>query len=139
MGTLNLAIASAMIGSLAGSGNVIFGDPYSPQYDMTLYVGYNNQSTDFYGNIESLDCRNGGLYKVGTGTLTLWGNVSIPNTTDPNNPNVGYTTINGGTLVINGLYSAGSRGAAPINIDSGGTLTGQGTVTRPSTCTPAAT
>ena len=116
---LQMAESGVKIGSLSGYGNVLFGTPYDPTNDMTMYVGYDNTSTDFYGNIEAADCRTGYLDKEGTGTLTLWGNVSLGG---------GSATINGGTLKINGLYSSGSRGASSIIVNNTAILTGQGTI-----------
>jgi autotransporter-associated beta strand protein len=55
----------------------------------------------------------GGLTVQGPGTLTLWAN----------NTYSGPTTVNGGTLVVNG-----SQPLSPITINVGGTLAGIGTV-----------
>ncbi len=94
-GTLELGGAGAIvnIGSLAGSGAVNLGGG-------GLTVGALNTSTTVSGIIAGND----GLIKVGTGTLTLTGT----------NTYFGTTTVNAGTLVINGDNS-GAGGAINLN------------------------
>lgn len=55
-----------------------------------------------------------GLIKAGTGTLTLTGAESY----------AGPTTVNGGTLLVNGSLAAGSA----VTVNNGGTLGGNGSV-----------
>lgn len=92
------------IGSLAGGGNVTLGSA-------TLTTGGNNSSTAFSGVISGT----GNLTKQGTGTFTLSGA----------NIYTGTTTVNAGTLLVDGSLAAG---AGSTTVNSGGTLGGSGTV-----------
>ena len=83
--TLNLAGFNQSIGSLAGAGAVTLGAA-------TLTTGNDNTSTTFSGAISGT----GGLTKIGTGTLLLTG---ISNYT-------GATTVNAGTLSVNGSIAS---------------------------------
>ncbi|MDZ7619095.1 MAG: autotransporter-associated beta strand repeat-containing protein [Patescibacteria group bacterium] len=87
---LNLGSYNLSVGSLAGGGstggNVGLGTN-------TLTVGALGTSTTYGGVISG----EGGLIKVGTGTLTLAGA----------NAYAGTTAVNAGTLQVNGTHSAG--------------------------------
>src|SRR5207302_4505376 len=101
--TLDLSSNSETIGSLSGGGivpNVFLGTG-------GLTVGGNNASTIYDGNIGG----SGMLTKVGAGTFTLTG-ASL----------TGTTTINAGTLLVNGSMSG-----SPIVLN-GGILGGGGPV-----------
>ena len=113
-------------GSIVGSGNISFG-----QYGYKdagagagIVVGGDNTNADYYGSIFETSYGAANLVtKVGTGVWTLWGDSTWH----------GATTINGGTLRINGgLYSGinGTVGAADVAVNSTGTLSGIGTVQR---------
>jgi outer membrane autotransporter protein len=102
-GTLDLAGFDQSIGSLAGAGSVSLGSA-------TLTTGADTASTQFSGVISG----NGSLNKVGTGTFVLSGA----------NTYTGVTTVNAGTLLINGNQSA-ATGA--VSVASGATLDGMGT------------
>ena len=96
---------SSTIGSLAGPGNVFMNG------NNTLTVGGDNTSTTFSGVYQD----SGGaaaLVKTGTGTLTLSGV----------NTYTGATTVNAGTLAVNGSI------VSPVTVSSGGTLSGTGTI-----------
>jgi autotransporter-associated beta strand protein len=74
-----------------------------------LTVGGNNLTTTFGGTI---DDTGGSLTKEGSGTLTLAGN----------NTYTGATTVNAGTLLVDGSITSATT------VNSGGTLGGTGTV-----------
>src|SRR5262249_53350724 len=90
-------------GSLENSGKLVLASA------AVLTTGGNNSSTTFSGPITG----NGGLTKVGTGTFTLTG------TSDYTGP----TTINAGTLLVNG-----SQPGSAVRLNAGGPLGGSGTV-----------
>ena len=92
------------IGSLTGSGALYLGTS-------TLTAGGNNNDTLFSGTMTGFAASS--LIKQGTGKLTLWS--GSPAWT-------GSTIINGGTLSLNGWHPV-----SPITINSGGTLSGNGT------------
>jgi fibronectin-binding autotransporter adhesin len=99
---LNLQ-ASETIGSLAGSGTVQLNAN-------ALTTGGDNSDTSFAGEIIGT----GALTKAGTGTFTLAGN----------NTYTGATTVNSGTLLVNG-----SIASSTTTVNSTGTLGGtNGTV-----------
>ena len=101
--TLDLNSLSQSIGSLAGAGTVTLGSA-------TLTTGSDNTNTTFAGAIGG----SGGLTKIGTGTLILAGTEGY----------TGSTTINGGTLEVDGSITASSA----VLVNSGGTLSGTGIV-----------
>jgi autotransporter-associated beta strand protein len=86
--------ASETIGSLAGSGTVVI---FPGQ---TLTTGGDNTSSTFSGTIQDT----GNLVKNGTGTFTLSGTNSF-----------GATTINGGTLTLQGGSALSDTGLVTIN------------------------
>jgi fibronectin-binding autotransporter adhesin len=109
-GTLNLNNFSQTIASLAGAGNVAFGNG-SPI--ATLTTGGSNANTTFSGVISGT----GILTKTGTGAMALTGN----NTYD------GNTNVNGGTLLVNGQTGTNSgTGTSTVFVNSGGTFGGTG-------------
>ena len=87
------------LASLAGAGSVTMGAG-------SMTVGGNNASTTFSGTISG----SGGLTKNGSGALTLSGA----------NTFTGLTTVNAGTLVLNGSL------AGAVTVNSGGVLSGTG-------------
>ncbi len=106
------------VGSIEGGGTIYLGMN-------NLTVGANNLSTTFSGVIFDcgpngincapvLDPVGGSLVKVGTGTLTLSGI----------NTYVGATTVNGGTLEVDGSIASSSG----VTVVSGATLSGTGVV-----------
>ena len=124
-----LTTAGMRIGSIEGSGNYFLGSK-------TLAVGGNNLSTTVSGVIQDGGLSGGAagsLTKIGTGTLTLTGK----------NTYTGTTTINAGSLIVDGsiasqqtfvnagavLRGHGSLGGSLVNSgivspgDSPGTLT----------------
>jgi autotransporter-associated beta strand protein len=93
-------------GSIEGAGNYRLGSK-------SLTVGGNNLSTEVSGAIQDNGGTGGSLVKVGTGTLTLSGI----------NTYTGATTVNAGTLIVNG-----SIASSPVTVNAGATLAGIGTV-----------
>jgi outer membrane autotransporter protein len=100
------------VGSIAGAGSFVVGGN-------ELTVGGNNMSTEVSGDISG----SGSLVKIGTGTLTLSGNATL-----------GGTTIDGGTLAVNGGAlnvrnstilgsTAGTSGALDIGASGRATIT----------------
>jgi autotransporter-associated beta strand protein len=100
--TLDFNSFNQTIGSLAGAGNVTLGTA-------TLTTGNGNTSTTFSGAISGT----GGLTKSGSGTLLLTGISSY----------TGATTVNAGTLSVNG-----SIANSAVTVNAGGTIGGIGTV-----------
>jgi autotransporter-associated beta strand protein/YVTN family beta-propeller protein len=100
--TLDLNNFSQTIGSLAGAGSVMLGSA-------TLITGNDNTSTTFSGVMSGA----GGLTKTGVGTLTLSGA----------NAYTGPTTVNAGTLSVNG-----SIVNSALTVNAGGTIGGNGTI-----------
>jgi uncharacterized protein with beta-barrel porin domain len=98
-----LTAAGMTAGSIEGAGNYFLGSKL-------LTVGSNNLSTTVSGLISGI---NGGLTKVGTGTLTLSGFDSYS----------GATNVNGGTLVVDGAIAS-----TLTTVNAGGTLSGSGAV-----------
>ncbi|WP_244659399.1 autotransporter outer membrane beta-barrel domain-containing protein [Bradyrhizobium guangdongense] len=98
-------------GSIAGSGTYVIG------IGNTLVVGSNNLSTEVSGVIaDSCGCGPGpgSLEKVGTGTLVLSGT----------NTYTGTTTINGGSLRVDGSISQSSL----TTVNAGAALYGAGII-----------
>jgi len=89
-------------GSIAGAGKYILGSD-------ELTVGANNTSTEVSGIISGTG---GALVKAGTGTLLLSGT----------NTYTGATTVNAGTLSVNGSIASSSG----VTVNNGGTLGGTG-------------
>jgi fibronectin-binding autotransporter adhesin len=108
-GTLNMGGFSEIINGLSGAGTVD-GSSGTP----TLTVGDNNATSTFDGIIKNT---NGALElaKTGSGKLTLTGN----------NTYSGATTINGGTLLVNGNQSSAT---GVVTVNPSGTLGGTGTI-----------
>ncbi len=94
------------VGSIEGNGAIFVGAN-------NLTVGSNNLSTLFSGQISD-DGEDGSLTKVGTGTLTLMGlnNVATRN-----------TTVNGGSLIVDGSLST-----TQILVNAGGLFGGNGSL-----------
>lgn len=101
-GTLDITGKDQTIGGLEGDegSNVVIGDS-----QLTVNQAGNGA---FGGNISG----NGSLVKEGDGRLNLTGNSSY----------TGPTSVNGGTLAVNGSI------ASPVTVNSGGTLGGNGSV-----------
>jgi len=107
----NLYFGGTPVGSIEGPGLVSLGRSL-------LTVGFNNTSTVLSGvilddsNPKAGYLANGQLTKEGTGSLTLSGA----------NTYSGVTTINAGTLVINGSLAGG------VQVNAGAALKGSGTI-----------
>lgn len=110
-----LTASGMTAGSIEGAGTYYLGS-------MQLTVGGNNLSTEVSGVISDGTCGcfgpaagiGGSLVKVGTGTLMLSGI----------NTYTGATTVNGGTLEVDGSIATSSL----TTVNSGGALAGIGTV-----------
>jgi outer membrane autotransporter protein len=97
------------IGSIEGSGNYFLGSKM-------LIVGGNNLSTTVSGVVQDggiMGGTGGSLIKVGTGTLTLSGA----------NTYTGTTTVNGGSLIVDGSIES-----AQTFVNPGGLLGGRGSL-----------
>jgi autotransporter-associated beta strand protein len=100
------------IGELSGSsGSALPATGGSNGLGVNWSIGGLNTSSTFAGSISN----NVGIIKVGTGTLTL----------SAANSYSGQTTVNGGTLLINGNSSAAS---GAVTVGASGTLGGTGTI-----------
>ena len=99
-------LTNATLGGLQGPGNLALSNGAAAA--VSLDVGNNNASTTFSGAIGGP----GSLTKVGSGTLSLAGSYTY----------TGRTTINKGTLALNGSL------AGPVTIQSGGILSGTGSL-----------
>jgi autotransporter-associated beta strand protein len=109
-GSLNVNGFSETIGSLAGAGQVILSNSSAPPAAGTLATGADNTSTTYAGLVSG---SGGNLVKLGGGVFVLRGN----------NTYSGTTTVNGGTLLVDGSQP----GSAAV-VNAGGTLGGHGTV-----------
>jgi autotransporter-associated beta strand protein len=98
------------LGGLSGDRNLLLTNSFA--VPITLTIGNNSSDTTHMGNLSG-DGSN--IIKVGTGKSTLGGM----------NTYTGTTTINNGTLLVNGTHS-GTVGAYMVN--SGGTLGGTGDI-----------
>ena len=101
-GTISAINQNSTFGGLSGSRNL-------DMLTRTLSIGNNNASTTYSGVLA-----NGGLTKIGTGTLTLAGANTFS----------GVTSVQAGTLLVNGSLAA----ASSVTVAGGGTLGGSGTV-----------
>lgn len=101
--TLNLNGNNDTVASVAGAGSITLGGG-------TLTTGGSGTSTSLSGVISG---SGGSLSKAGSGTFTLSGD----------NTYTGATTINGGTLLVNG-----SQPSSNVTVNAGTILGGTGTV-----------
>ena len=99
------------IGSLTGGTNSVLGGA-GDSGQMTWSIGGNNASTTFPGTLGGPGMS---VTKIGTGTLTLTGNMATSYS--------GTTTINGGTVVI-----PKAQTNSGMIVDTGGTLVTSGTI-----------
>ena len=116
------SLTSATLGGLTGPGAFNLANIASAA--VTLNVGNNNTSTTYSGTLKGA----GSLAKIGSGTLLLTGSDIYS----------GPTTINQGSLVVNGSL------VSPVTVNSGGMLGGSGslssvTVTSGGSLSPGAT
>jgi len=96
------------IGSVAGAGNIAFGNA-----NAILNTGGNNASTTVSGVVSGV----GILNKTGTGTMILTANNSFD----------GNVNVNGGTFLVNGQGATESgTGTASVFVNPGGTFGGTG-------------
>ncbi|MCE9554484.1 MAG: autotransporter-associated beta strand repeat-containing protein, partial [Planctomycetes bacterium] len=104
--TLDLNGHSETINGLSGAGTVTNGVASA----VTLTLGDNNQTSTFSGTITEVTSGPLSLTKIGTGSQRL----------DGANTYTGPTTINAGTLAINGSTVA----ASAVSVNNTGTLSG---------------
>ncbi len=104
-GLLDVNEISEGISTLSGSGRVDLGSASTG-----ALVLNGNGSTTYSGTIVGTG---GDIFKTGTGTFTLTGANSYS----------GLTTVNNGTLIVNG-----SQPSSPVLVNGAGTLGGSGTV-----------
>ncbi|MCY1167214.1 autotransporter-associated beta strand repeat protein [compost metagenome] len=109
LGLLSTA-GSVSIGSLSGTGAVLFFNQNGGLAAQTLTVGGLNTSTTYSGSIQNSGAT-GALTKIGTGTLTL---------TSGGNTYTDATTLNAGTLALSGTGSIASSSA--VNLATGATF-----------------
>jgi autotransporter-associated beta strand protein len=124
-GTLAFSTATPTLGGLTGSGNLALGGLTS------LYVGNNNASTTYAGNLTGAP--SGGVGKMGTGTWTLTGantfsgqfaaqgGTTVAGSAGAISPNASITVSPGATLDLNGFNHNMSH-ANGIQVFSGSTL-----------------
>jgi autotransporter-associated beta strand protein len=132
-GTLDLLTNSITINGLSGDGGQVLSSSDVGGIS-TLTVGDNNASGDFAGTID--DASGGSsptavaLTKIGSGTLTLSGLGLTGGSTYS-----GDTTVDEGTLLVNGAIGAGAAPSVVKVAESGqgGTLGGTGTIYGPVT------
>jgi autotransporter-associated beta strand protein len=101
------------IGSLAGTGNVVFSTQNGGAAAQTLAVGTLNSSTTFSGQINDgvgATGATGALSKVGTGSLTLTNTSGY----------TGATTIADGTLALTGIGSIAA--SSQLNLTNAGAI-----------------
>jgi autotransporter-associated beta strand protein len=130
-GSVDMNGFSDTVGALTGVGIIGIGRD-APS---TLTVGGNNESGAFSGRLRNGNsdtvnaARPLSLTKIGTGTQILTAPTTDPITLGPLGPALytyaGPTTINGGTLQVDGVVPNSSA----FNANVGGTLSGTGTVT----------
>ncbi len=139
VGTLDMHGYNVSLGSLAGSGTI---DNLSGAASYTLGVGYGNANSTFFGTLRNTSGKIV-LMKVGTGVITLAGNVSLGGScsvtsgtlnqpagiaTLSNSLYLGYTASSSGSynlsgsglLSVSGTEIVGYSGAGTF-IESGGT------------------
>lgn len=108
-GILQSFTGAITMNGLNGKGALRFGQSYA----MTFTIGDNNANGDFTGSIE----RAGGtvnVTKIGTGTQRLAGHCT----------HNGATTVSGGTLIVDGDFTASS-----VTVAAGAALGGSGGIT----------
>ena len=104
-GSVNFAsLTLATLGGLTGGGTLSLAN--SSTVALALSVGNNDANTTFSGGLSGP----GSLTKIGSGVLFFSGSATY----------AGPTTINQGTLIVNGSL------VSPVTVNSGGTLGGTG-------------
>lgn len=109
--TFNGVEANVRVDALTGSGTITSGYPGAGYQNFTF--GVNDGSGNFSGTLADSDSASANFVKEGTGTQTLSGVNSY----------TGTTTINGGTLVLQGSGGGGTNyTGGNININGASTL-----------------
>ena len=102
------ALTAATFGGLKGATNLALPNNF------VLTVGNNGQNVNYDGQLSGTGAQ---LIKSGSGTWTLNGS----------NIYTGATTVNGGTLLVNGWLA---KASPAVTVGAGGTLGGTGTIQR---------
>ena len=113
-GTLLLSGANTYTGGTTVSAGALQGNSDSLQGNITnnATVNFDQATAGSYAGVMS---GTGGIFKLGTGNLTLSGINTLS----------GPTSVNAGTLTVSG---SGSIANSAVTVNSGGTLSGSGTV-----------
>jgi autotransporter-associated beta strand protein len=132
--------ASATIGTLSGTGNVMLGYNVGWQSQPVTLTFGNAESSDFYGMFENYQqvswsnsyTTGGNLVYAGTGDFTYWGQ-DMRSTSGYGSYFSATTTIQSGTFTNNGTLAG-----TGVTV-TGGTLNGSGAIKAPVTVTSAGT
>ena len=108
-------------GNLPTANSVTFnGTGYTIQTGTLTLSGTRTITTNVVATINSAIGGTTGFIKAGSANLTLGGTNTV----------TGTTSINAGTLTLNGSYSSSTSGANSVDVNNTGKLAGTGTISR---------